>query len=320
MSDVPAHEKQRDALRAAQLYYMQDLTMEAISRELNCSRSSVSRLLSFARESGLVDIQIRSPQGQASTLAADVHARFDIVAHVVPVPDQTSDADRLQRVAQSAARILTQFFDSNMTMGIAWGSTISAVSRFLVAKQTHNCFIVQLNGAGNVRTTGIMYASEIMRRFGESYGATVEQFPVPAFFDNPDTKTALWRERTTHRVLELQRSMDVAIFGIGSPSLTGQSHVYAGGYLEPEDFASLERDGVIGDVATVFYRADGSSDGIAMNARATGPDLKVLRRVSRRVCVVSGAAKIPALRGALAANLVTDLIIDEGAVRELLAG
>lgn len=319
MSDLIAHDRQRDALRAAQLYYMQDLTMEAISRELNCSRSSVSRLLAFARESGLVDIQIRSPQMQASTFANDIRDRFDVVAHVVPVPDQASDADRLQRVAQSAARILTQFFDSNMAMGIAWGSTVSAVSRFLVAKHTHNSHIVQLNGAGNVRTTGIMYASEIMRRFGEAYGASVEQFPVPAFFDDPATKTALWRERTTQRVLELQRSMDVALFGIGSPSLLGQSHVYAGGYLEPEDFASLERDGVIGDVATVFYRADGTSDGIAMNARATGPDLAVLRRVSRRVCVVSGAAKVPALRGALAAGLVTDLIIDEGAVRVLLA-
>ena len=320
MSDASTHDRQRDALRAAHLYYMQDLTMEAISRELNCSRSSVSRLLSFARESGLVDIQIRSPQVQASTLAADVRARFDVDAHVVPVPDQASDADRLQRVAQSAARILTQFFDSNMAMGIAWGSTVSAVSRFLVAKQTHNSAIVQLNGAGNVRTTGIMYASEIMRRFGEAYGSSVEQFPVPAFFDDPATKTALWRERTTQRVLDLQRSMDVALFGIGSPSLTGQSHVYAGGYLEPEDFASLEHDGVVGDVATVFFRADGTSDGIAMNERATGPDLEILRRVPRRVCVVAGAAKVPSLRGALAARLVTDLIIDEGAVRELLAG
>ncbi len=54
-------ERSRDALRAAQLYYLQDLTMEAIAHELRTSRSSVSRLLSFARESGLVDIQVRSP-------------------------------------------------------------------------------------------------------------------------------------------------------------------------------------------------------------------------------------------------------------------
>ncbi len=49
------------ALTAAQLYYMQDKTMEVIAQELGTSRSSVSRLLSFARESGLVDIRINSP-------------------------------------------------------------------------------------------------------------------------------------------------------------------------------------------------------------------------------------------------------------------
>src|SRR5690606_20087756 len=49
------------ALTAAQLYYMQDKTMEAIAKELKTSRSTVSRLLSYARTSGLVDIRINSP-------------------------------------------------------------------------------------------------------------------------------------------------------------------------------------------------------------------------------------------------------------------
>lgn len=311
-------ERTRDALRAAHLYYMQDLTMEAIARELHTSRSSVSRLLGFARESGLVDIQIRSPMDRTSHLQDELRVRFDISAHVVPVPDHTSDIDRLERVALSAARILDQFFDSNMIMGIAWGSTVSAISRYLVPKATHNSQIVQLNGAGNNRTTGIMYASEIMRRFGDAYGAYVQQFPVPAFFDDPATKQALWRERSTRRVLDIQRIMDVALFGIGSPLAQVPSHVYMGGYLEAHDYESLTADDVVGDVATVFFRQDGSSDGVALNARASGPDIPTLRRASRRVCVVSGVSKVRSLRGALAAGVVTDLILDESTARALL--
>ena len=38
------------------MYYLQDLTMDAIARELRTSRSTVSRLLSSARDSGLVQI------------------------------------------------------------------------------------------------------------------------------------------------------------------------------------------------------------------------------------------------------------------------
>lgn len=311
-------ERTRDALRAAHLYYMQDLTMEAIAGELHTSRSSVSRLLGFARESGLVDIQIRSPLDRSSTVQNELRERFDVSAHVVPVPDHTSDIDRLERVALSAARMLDQFFDSNMIMGIAWGSTLSAISRYLVPKATHNSQIVQLNGAGNNRTTGIMYASEILRRFGDAYGAYVQQFPVPAFFDDPATKQALWRERSTRRVLDIQRTMDVALFGVGSPLAPVPSHVYMGGYLEQADYDSLARDDVIGDVATVFYRLDGTSGDVALNARASGPDLATLRRAARRVCVVSGVTKVPSLRGALAANLATDLILDESTARALL--
>jgi deoxyribonucleoside regulator len=318
MVDGIAHERTQDALRAAHLYYMQDLTMEAIARELGTSRSSVSRLLSFARETGLVDIQIRSPLDLATVLGEQLHDRYGVVAHVVPVPDQTSDVDRVDRVALSAARMLTQYVDSNMVVGVAWGSTVSAVSRYLVPKPTHNTLVVQLNGAGNVRTTGIMYASEILRRFGQAYGATVQQFPVPAFFDDPATKLALWRERSTKRVLELQERMDMVLFGVGSPVALVPSHVYSGGYLERSDQRALDADGVVGDVSTVFFREDGSSADIAINARASGPDLATIRKAPRRVCVVAGSSKVRSVRGALAAGLVTDIVLDEGTARALL--
>ncbi|MEB0292626.1 sugar-binding domain-containing protein, partial [Cryobacterium sp. 10C2] len=112
--------------------------MEAIAQELHTSRSSVSRLLSQARASGLVDIQIRSPLDAPSRVEKLILDRFQVTAHVLPVPDYASDVDRLERVALSVARILGEFFDSNMIMGIAWGSTMNAVSRHLTPKRTHN--------------------------------------------------------------------------------------------------------------------------------------------------------------------------------------
>jgi deoxyribonucleoside regulator len=239
-------------------------------------------------------------------------------AHVVPVPDHTSDVDRLERVALSAARILTQYIDSNMVIGVSWGSTVSAISRYLVPKAIHGSTIVQLNGAANTRTTGIVYASEILRRFGDAFGAVVQQFPVPAFFDDPVTKEALFRERSIRRVLDLHQRMDLVLFGVGSPEALVPSQVYSGGYLDPADREELVRQGVVGDVSTVFYRADGSWRDIGMNARAGAPDLDTLKRAPRRICVVAGRSKVASLRGALAAGLVTDLIVDESAGQALL--
>lgn len=308
------------ALRAAQMYYLQDLTMDTIAAELHASRSTVSRLLSHARETGLVDIQVRSPFASGAPLERAIAERFRVAAHVVPAPATVSDVDRLERVALTAARLLGRFVDSNMTIGVAWGSTMGAISRHLAPKDVHNTLVVQMNGAGNTQSTGIEYASEILRRFGNAYAARVQQFPVPALFDDPRTKEAFWRERGTLRLLEIQSRMDIAVFGLGSPFAAVPSQVYVGGYLDERDYASLSADGVVGDVATVFYRLDGSHRDVALNARATGPDFDVLRRTARRVCVVAGEQKLASLRGALAAGIVTDLVLDEGLARRLLAG
>lgn len=310
--------RSREALRAAQMYYLQDLTMNAIARELRTSRSTVSRLLAMARDTGLVQIQINNPLDRAPALEREIRNRYSVEAHVVPVTDLVSDSDVLDRVAIQAARTLGPLVNSNAIIGVAWGSTISAVSHHLTRKVTHDSTIVQLNGAGNTQTTGITYASEILRRFGAAYGARVEQFPVPAFFDHAETKTAMWAERSVKRILDLQERMTMAIFGVGSTGAGIPSHVYAGGYLDEADLAVLREHRVVGDVATVFFRADGSHSDILLNERSTGPDLEMLAQVGRRICVVSGESKINGLRGALAAGLVTDLILDERSARALV--
>jgi deoxyribonucleoside regulator len=308
----------RDAWKAAQLYYMQDLTMEAIGDELNVSRSSVSRLLDLARSRGIVEIKVISPTEAPQRIEREIKRRWGVSTSLVPVPERTSHIDRLDRVAVSAARMLGDFLDSNMTMGIAWGSTISAVSRHLVKKPLSNLDVVQLNGAGNDHTTGVTYSSEILSRFGEAFGAQVTHFPVPAFFDDPDTKAALWRERSTARIVELQKRLDIALFGLGSIYAEVPSQVYAGGYLSDADVLALSAEGVVGDVATVFYRADGGWNDIAINLRSSGPGLDVIREAPRRLCVVSGESRLDSLKGALAADLITDLIIDYPTARVLV--
>ena len=308
-----------EAMRAAHLYYIQNLTMDAIASELTISRSSVSRLIAFARDSGLVEIRLHSPVDQPTQLQHQLHDRFGLTAHIVPTGDAVSEIDRLDRVAMSAARILTDFIDSTMILGVAWGSTIASVSRHLVRKPVRNTQVVQLNGAGNAHTTGLVYASEIIGRFGAAFGATVQQFPVPAFFDDPATKEAFWRERSTARVLTVQRRMDVAEFGIGSPTAHVPSHVYAGGYLDRADYDDLASANVVGDIATIFFRADGSHNDIPLNARSSGPGFTVLIRAPRRIAVVSGQAKLAALRGAVATGVITDLVLDEITAGQLAA-
>ncbi len=311
-------DRNRAAVTAARRYYLEGHTMEAIARELRTSRSTVSRLLGHARETGVVEIRVQPPLDEVMRLETELAGRYGVAAHVVPAHDCLSDVDRLDRVARAAGRMLSGFVDSGSVVGVAWGSTVNAVSRQLVSKRVAHSVVVQLNGAGNVRSTGVEYASAILDRFGEAFGAHVEQFPIPAVFDEQETRAAMWRERSTRRVLAVQASADVVLFGLGAPFAEVPSQVHLGGYLDTQDYESLARDGAVGDVATVFYRLDGSSEDVVLNRRTTGPPIARLRRVPRRVCVVSGLRKLRSVRGALAAHLPTDLVLDDALARALL--
>jgi deoxyribonucleoside regulator len=304
-------DREQDVLRAASMYYLQDLTMEVIARHLGTSRSTVSRLIKRARDTGLVEITLRPASTRAPGLGRSIKAAFGIDAYVVPVPDSSGDGERLDQVARATARLLGSWFESDMVLGVAWGTTLAAVSRHLTPKPTRGSIVVQLNGAANLHNGGLEYASDLISSFGTAFSATVHHFSVPAFFDYSDTKQAMWRERSVLRVLEVQARADLAVFSVGAVAGTLPSHVYSAGYLDAQDLAVLHAEGVVGDVCTVFLRADGSWEDVPLNARATGPSPADLQHIPRRVCVAAGDGKIVPLLAALRAGAVTDLVVDE---------
>jgi DNA-binding transcriptional regulator LsrR (DeoR family) len=310
--------EREEAMRlAATMYYLQDEQMSAIARRLGTSRSTVSRLLKAARETGLVQIAVRPEFDAGTGLAERIRSTFGVRAHVVPVRVGARDVERLDEVAMVAARLLVDLFDDEMVLGVAWGTTVSAVARALGRKPTRGGTVVQLNGAANTVTSGVDYASTIITAFGAAFDAEVRHFPVPAFFDYAETRQAMWRERSVQRVLSVQRRADVALFGVGALGGQVPSHVYSAGYLDEGDLGALYAAGVVGDVCTVFLREDGSYRDIAINQRATGPTPGELARVPHRLCVVAGEAKLRPLLAAIRAGAVTDLVIDEPTARRL---
>ena len=205
-----------------------------------------------------------------------------------------------------------------VVVGVAWGTTMSEVSAALPVRPVPGLTVVQLNGATDPMEMGPS-AGEVLSRVGQALGARVVAFPVPAFFDHVATREAMWSERSVRRVLALARSADLAVFGVGSV-VQGvlPSQVYEGGHVSRADRVALRRERVVGDVCTVLLRADGSWSDIALNARATGPTPAQLARIPRRLCVVAGRAKAPALLAALRARVATDLVVDDATARAVL--
>lgn len=302
------------------MYYDEGRTMEDIAQQLEVSRSTVSRMLRDAREEGLVEITLRPPGAyRLRELRRRVSERFGVQAHVVGAGPEAGERARLQAVAAAGAELLQGMLVPDMTVGVAWGTTTSALVGHLRPSPTPGLRIVQLNGAINTEGSGLTYVSTVLAKAASLWDATVHHFPVPAFFDYASTRDAMWKERSVQRVLEVQRQCTLAVFGVGAFDAEVPSHVYTNNYLSDANRRELERDGAVGDVCTVFLRADGSWRDVAMNARSTGPQPAQLARIPRRLLLAAGPRKAVPLRAALRAGVATDLVVDEVTATSLLA-
>ena len=297
------------AVQVARLYYHQGLTSDEVARELSLSRPKVSRLLTFAKQTGLVEIHIHDPQAHPKSLEAQLKQRYPFITpHVVSVPMGSNEDVWLERVAVATANLLNANLRPSQTVGLAWGTP----------KNIPDLTFVQLNGSANSLDLVSGFVTDTIARFAQNYGAQAHLFPVPTFFDDPRTKKAMWRERTIRHILDIQEQADVLIYSVGSVTAKIPSHVYVAAYLDEPDLQELADAGAIGDIATVFYRADGSFADIPFNKRASGPNLAITRKVKSAICVVSGLGKVSALRGALEGRLMNTLVLDEITAHALL--
>ena len=270
-----------------------------------------------ARDTGLVQIQIRSPLDTGPGLERLIRPQYKVDVHVVPVPDTLNETEVLDRVAIQAARTIGPLVDSNAVIGVAWGSTLSSVSRHLARKTTHDSVIVQLNGAGNMQTTGITTPAR-----SSAASATLT---APGW-SSSRCRHSSTRPRPSNDVGRAQRAPhpgpavpdDHRDLRPGHRRCRLPSHVYAGGYLDQETWIRWRP-------RTSWATWPRSSSGPTARRRGIAewtfqrPGAGPAAQRPPPVCVVSGPSKINGLRGALAAGLVTDLILDEASARRLVS-
>jgi DNA-binding transcriptional regulator LsrR (DeoR family) len=301
------------------MYYVEQKTMDTIAEALGVSRATISRMISEARTSGLVEITVHRDRRAAATLERLIAERYAVDVTVVAPPENANDTDRLRHAAAQAGTVLRASLAPDLSIAVAWGATVATMARTLTPGVVPGLQIIQMSGAGNTFFSGAEYAAGTLGRFGAAFGARVHHFPVPAFFDKPSAREALWGESSVQRVLRLQERANLAVFSVSALDARIPGHLYRAGYLQRDDLRQLLDRGVVGELGTVFLRADGSSDSIQLNARSSGLPIETLKRIRRRLCVAVGATKAPIIRAALCAGAITDLVVDDAAAELLVA-
>lgn len=307
-----------EALKVARMYYHLGLTTTQIASQLGTARPTVSRLLTWARNHGIVEFRIIDHHELQLKLETALEERFGLRdVKVVPTHPDATISEQQGAVADFTAHYLNSIVGDTSTLAIAWGATTANVAERLIPKPLPGVNVVQLTGSGNNDGGhGLTDAANIIGLFAANYQANGHLLPMPAYFDDPATKEAMYRERVVKRVSSMAAQADIVLYSIGTPD--AKSYIYQAGYVADAELTALRKDGVVGDIATVFFRADGSWRDIPLNRRSTGPDLGALEKHPYAVCVIAGASKLAALQGALKGGFMNTLIIDEGTARRLL--
>ncbi|WP_102192659.1 sugar-binding transcriptional regulator [Microbacterium aurantiacum] len=301
-------------VRVAELSYDEDKTQDEIGSLLKISRWKVGRLLTQARERGIVRIEIVHPRARRLGLERVLVERFGLTEAVV-VPSPSGEESTLERVAQAAADFLTTLRPVPRTLGVSWGRTLRAVAEALTDGWAHGVTVVQLNGGVslNRRSGG---AAGLAGTIAQRASGHVSLLPSPAILERVETKLAIEADRTVAAVLEEAAHAQAFLFTAGPCDATS-AHV-DNGYLSVQDVEELARRGAVGDVLGRYVDADGNIVDPQLDARTVGVELGRLRAAKTAIFVTAGPAKHDIARTVVTSGLCSVLVTDETTARALL--
>lgn len=300
-------------VRAAWLYYVEELTQAEIARTLRLSRAKVIRLLAAARESGLVRIELDARGTAGLDLERRLVRRYGLdEAIVAPAPARASAAAAV--VGHAAGTWLSNQARDGLSIGIGWGSTLHASLKAIRDRPLDRVSVVSLLG-GMTHSRGVN-PSAVARRVADAFGADCFQLTAPLVVSNPATRDALWREPGLHELLERARKVDLAVVSVGD--LGEDATLFREGLLPRSALRGLAAAGAVGDVLCHFVDARGRVVDHEVNRRIVAVGPADLRKVPRVVLAAGGKRKAAAIRAALVATQARVLVTDEGAAEALL--
>ena len=158
----------------------------------------------------------------------------------------------------------------------------------------------------------------LARRLAQKLGGEVLDLSAPAVADSPGDADVLRNQRDIRRALDLARSADVALLGVGNLS-PAQSGFVKGGFLNSEELAALAAGGAVGDMGGHIFTVDGCLFDKQYDDRIIGVTLDDLKNIATTIAVAAGSAKTEAILGALRTGAVTVLVTDDRTAGNILA-
>lgn len=309
-SDRALESEQGLMAAVARAYYLDDLSRIEIATAFGMSRFKVARLLTRARDEGVVSIKINESGLPDPVLGKRLKDALNLQSCYVVRSHGDDDSVR-QQIGAAAATLLSATLNADEVLGITWGRTLTATTSRL--KHLPRLSIVQLTGfiAGDIDSSPL----EVARQASIQSGGKVYPIFAPLFVQDPETAESLRNHPDIRSAINLFPSVSTALLSVGAwnPPDTQVRDV-----LPEEDLANAVAGGCVADIAGILIREDGSPVDPDLQKRCINISYEQLSNVPRVVAVAGGAAKGEAIRAVARAGLITELVTDHALARAIL--
>ena len=303
-----SQEKQKKLAYVARRYYLEDQKQGDIARELGVSRPLISRMLSEARELGIVEITIHEPWAGAASLLDRLRSAGYIRGGVL-VEDGKDDAATNRLLSQGAIELLRQL--GTRRLGVGWGYLIGQLVTWLEENPQPGSTVADICPlVGNASIPARNYQSnENVRLMAQQLGAVPHFLYLPALPESLEEKQLLCSTEVYRQTCQQWEQMDTALVNIGN-------------YPSSPDFASLVRYGSLlqqhhacGRMLIYYFNEAGTVIQSEQDFAIQIP-MDTLRQCPNIIGVCSANTSARALLGALRTGLLTHVAARSELVKE----
>ncbi|MGL5406806.1 MAG: sugar-binding transcriptional regulator [Propionibacteriaceae bacterium] len=321
MCAMPAPRSERSHIKllldVARAYYEDGKDQTAIAKELGYSRSTVSRLLTEARERRIVRFTVGHPLEQAFDVEKKIRRRYGI-KHAWVASYEESALPGAQ-VGGMVADVIQQYGNSRTMLALSNGTSVAAVVAAMPKLNWHASVVTQMIGSIGGVNQKLVDSPELCRTLATRLGGAFRSLPVPIVVANAKLAASIMREEMVLTTIELAARSDMALVGVGGIGSRGISHGILGSFLTPRDREEIRCSKAVAHICGHLIDAQGKLVQTALDDRTISMPPSRLAGVKLPILVAWGADKVPAIHAALQAGWALNLATDQSTAELLLS-
>ncbi|MGM0123931.1 hypothetical protein IGI37_001305 [Enterococcus sp. AZ194] len=309
-------ERRRLLAKIAYLHFVEGKSQTEISVELDIYRTTISRMITKAREEGIVKIEIKNYNIETFALEAYMQAKYGL-KRIEIIDNQTAGTKEYlsEAISRRAANMVRHVVKEQDIVGISWGSTLrNMVEKLEVKTVKHVLFCPLAGGPSHINTkyhvnTLVYEMSRVMN------GQTVF---INAAVVQESERVAFNISQSSHfqKLMALWNTLDVAIVGIGG-NLTYDISQWRD-LLTQSDYDYLKKEAALGEVCCRFFNEEGTPVHNQLQKRILGLTLEQLGKVPKSIAVAYGEHKAQAILAVVKKKYINHLVTDKITVLKML--